>query len=114
MSNPEHGTMRLDERDEWPDDVPVGSFDIEPGTIEGYPGMTAHIIFVCPNDRRCAVLLGPQHVDRPTPNGLCIWQWDGNRERPTITPSINCLSEKDGKPVGGCGWHGFVTNGVIR
>jgi hypothetical protein len=29
------------------------------------------------------------------------WVWDGNRERPTITPSINCHE---------C-WHGFIRNG---
>lgn len=32
-----------------------------------------------------------------------IWQWDGNLESPTIQPSIRFL--------GGCGWHGFLTNG---
>lgn len=31
------------------------------------------------------------------------WRWDGNREAPTITPSINC--EKI------CGWHGYITAG---
>ena len=30
------------------------------------------------------------------------WEWDGDRERPTFNPSINC---------GICGWHGFITNG---
>lgn len=110
----DHGNMHRDDRDEWPSDVPVGTFDIEPSKIAEYPGATAHIIFVCPNNRRCAVLLGPQQVGRPAEGKLCIWAWDGNVERPTITPSINCLAEKDGKPAGGCGWHGFITNGVIR
>lgn len=31
------------------------------------------------------------------------WQWDGNRDKPTITPSIQVLS--------GCKWHGYLTNG---
>ena len=110
----EHGNMQLDTRDEWPAGVPIGTFDIERGAIEGYPGATAHIIFVCPNNRRCAVLLGPSAVSRPAEDKLCIWGWDGNRERPTVTPSINCLAEKDGKPAGGCGWHGFITKGEIR
>lgn len=73
----------------------------------------SHILFVCPNGRRCGLLLGPQHVTRPQPDARCIWKWDGSRECPTITPSINCLAEKDGKPAGGCGWHGFITNGKI-
>ncbi len=34
------------------------------------------------------------------------WQWDGNREKPTITPSINC--EKV------CGWHGFIVGGEFK
>ena len=115
MPNPacEHGNMTLDVRDAWPADVPIGTFDIEPGTLQGYPGATAHILFVCPNHRRCAVLVGPAAVSRTAEDRLSIWGWDGNRECPTLTPSINCLAEKDGKPAGGCGWHGFITNGRI-
>lgn len=114
MSGPDHGNMHSDDRDEWPTDVSVGTFNIEPSRIEGYPGATAHMIFVCPQGRRCTVLLGPQQVDRPAEGELCIWGWDGNREKPTLSPSINCIAEKDGKPTGGCGWHGFITNGVIK
>jgi len=109
----EHGNMTLDVRDEWPADVAKGTFDIELGTVEGYPGATAHILFVCPNGQRCAVLLGPQSVPRSAEGRLSIWGWDGNVACPSLTPSINCLAEKDGKPTGGCGWHGFITNGAI-
>ena len=114
MNNPDPGGMVRDDRDVWPDDEPVGSFDIEMRGIQGYPGSTAHIQFVCPNGHRCSVLLGPQCVTRPTPDALCIWAWDGNIDRPTLTPSINCIAEKDGKPTGGCGWHGFITNGIMK
>jgi hypothetical protein len=31
------------------------------------------------------------------------WDWDGNREAPTFTPSINCSAH--------CGWHGYIRNG---
>ena len=31
------------------------------------------------------------------------WNWNGNREFPTITPSINVVGR----------WHGFLTNGKI-
>lgn len=31
------------------------------------------------------------------------WDWDGNRENPTLSPSINC--------EGHCGWHGYVRGG---
>ena len=32
------------------------------------------------------------------------WTWNGDRDKPTFTPSINCL---------GCS-HGFITNGEWR
>lgn len=106
MPRPDHGNMVRDPRDEWPADEPVGSFDIAQRGVQGYPGCTAHIMFVCPSGKRCTVFLGPAAVDRPSPEAHCVWAWDGNLERPTLTPSINC--------VGGCGWHGHITNGVIR
>lgn len=31
------------------------------------------------------------------------WLWDGNREKPTLTPSILATV--------GCRWHGYLTNG---
>jgi len=110
----EPGRMVRDLRDAWPADAPVGAFDIERRGVEGYPECTAHIIFVCPNHHFCAVLLGPKPVRSPAPDRLHIWGWDGNMDKPTITPSINCVAEKDGKSTGGCGWHGFITAGVIK
>lgn len=116
---PQHGEMVRDTRDEWPADEPRGSFDIDPspGGIEGYPGATGHILFVCPNGKRCGVLVGPQQVHRDaSPGGrLCIWAWDGNLERPTLEPSIDCRATKDdGTPAGGCGWHGHIAQGVMK
>lgn len=103
-----------DPRDIWPDDVPIGTFHIEDTTVEGYPGATAHILYVCPNGRRCGVLLGPVHIDRPTPDKLPIWGWDGDHTCPSITPSIDCRTTmRDGSPSGGCGWHGHIVNGAF-
>ena len=113
MEHVEHGDMVRDPRDEWPENEPVGSFDIELHGLQGYPDATGHILFVCPNAKRCSVLIGPKSVGRDAEGRLCIWAWDGNLERPTLTPSINCIAEKDGKPTGGCGWHGFITLGVM-
>lgn len=31
------------------------------------------------------------------------WDWDGNRDAPTFSPSVNC--EKH------CGWHGYIRSG---
>ena len=33
------------------------------------------------------------------------WNWDGNRELPTLTPSIFHRSS--------CGWHGYLTKGIF-
>lgn len=35
-----------------------------------------------------------------------MWQWDGNVEQPTITPSVTCN--------GGCGRHWVITKGVVH
>lgn len=37
------------------------------------------------------------------------WAWDGNREKPTLSPSIHANPEK-----GGCGWHGFLVRGRFQ
>lgn len=31
------------------------------------------------------------------------WSWDGNLEKPTLTPSV--------LQIGGCQWHGWLRNG---
>jgi hypothetical protein len=50
--------------------------------------------FKCPCG--CGALLGVSFG----PNG---WTWDGNRDKPTVTPSI--------RDMAGCLWHGFLTAG---
>jgi hypothetical protein len=36
------------------------------------------------------------------------WGWNGNRDRPTLLPSIKHLAKADGT---GCTWHGFLKDG---
>ena len=63
--------------------------------------------FNCPkHDRRCGslVIAGRTALKRDPQGqngGIAQWGWDGNREYPTFTPSVNC---------GGC-WHGYIRNG---
>lgn len=63
--------------------------------------------FNCPKfDRRCEglVIAGRTELKRDGQGqngGIPQWDWDGNRERPTFSPSINC---------GSC-WHGYIKNG---
>ena len=107
--------MKRNQDDVWPDDAPVGTFDIEENGVEGYPLCTARIEFVCPNKQHCSVLLGAQFAKRPKKGKCNIWAWDGNKESPTITPSINCVThDEDGQPTGCCGWHGHITGGNIQ
>ncbi len=40
------------------------------------------------------------------PPGATTWHWDGNRERPTLTPSVRRIT--------GCRWHGHLVAGVWR
>lgn len=106
--------MERDDRDVWPDaDIQPGKFDITEGRAEGYAN-TARITFVCPFGRVCSLLLAPQPIPRTDDSRLFVWGWNGHPDKPSLTPSINCESEKDGKPTGGCGWHGFIRDGVMR
>jgi hypothetical protein len=69
-------------------------------------GVQKYAHWTCPN----------QHVN-PRPDGslrVCTvplttaspkgWQFDGNREAPTLMPSIRCY---------GCAWHGWIRAGKL-
>lgn len=40
--------------------------------------------------------------------GRAQWAWNGNRDTPSFTPSIDCRCD------GGCGWHGYIEGGNWR
>lgn len=42
--------------------------------------------------------------------GRHLWDWDGNREAPTVSPSIRAY-ESNGKDTH---WHGFLKKGFFR
>lgn len=48
--------------------------------------------------------------------GVPCWDWDGDREKPTFSPSINCLAKdpETGEKFAGCGWHGHIVKGVAN
>lgn len=54
--------------------------------------------FDCPKTpgKECHVLLKPWPINAPT------WEWDGNAQEPTLSPSIDCTD---------CGWHGHIVKG---
>jgi hypothetical protein len=75
-----------------------------PGAIEfvGHKDAagTAGLAFMCP----CGCGREGYLPFRPEPSPS--WEWDGNREAPTLKPSI--------QQVGGCKWHGWLTAGVFE
>lgn len=75
--------------------------DLAPGSATWCEGNKA-IDFVCPCG--CGVVHAIP-VCRTVKEPRC-WLWDGNVEKPTLSPSI--------KRIGGCGWHGFLTKGVFE
>jgi hypothetical protein len=42
--------------------------------------------------------------------GSLHWKWDGNKEAPTLSPSILV----HGNPGWSKGWHGFLEKGILR
>ena len=72
------------------------------------PGAEVSFSFACPKfPHQCGRLLVAGRspgIDRNGQNregGVAMWDWDGNREAPTFSPSIDCK---------GC-WHGFIEAG---
>jgi hypothetical protein len=71
------------------------------------PGAEVFFAFTCPRGRgSCGFLpiLGRtsmRHDPQNKNGGTAHWTWDGDRDAPTFSPSINC---------GGC-WHGYIKRG---
>lgn len=91
-------------------DVPaklVDDFPRLPGDFVWRPTREepSRILFCCPCG--CESIIGV-NVKPEEQLGVVKhpWQWNGNRERPTLTPSI--------RVVGCCEWHGYLTDGVFK
>jgi hypothetical protein len=72
------------------------------------PGQEQQFNFNCPKHkgRRCEglILAGRTKLHRDPQGangGVAQWDWDGDRENPTFSPSINCKA---------C-WHGYIRKG---
>lgn len=85
--------------------VPAGAFEFF--NSSGF-GPDAGILFGCPCGCGEMMSVSFRSERRPT------WQWDGNREKPTLTPSINILQLNEAGEQIGEHWHGFLTAGVFR
>ena len=73
--------------------------DLAPGSAQWTEeGSSQSLIFICP--------CGCGKVRSVPVKGQQKWDWDGNKELPTLTPSILIIGE--------CHWHGFLTAGEWR
>jgi len=43
-------------------------------------------------------------IQRGTAGGDRVWGWDGNTDKPTLTPSLHAVGE----------WHGFLRSGKLE
>jgi hypothetical protein len=78
--------------------------------LKGFPAGTAHW------SKRVDGTIHALHFTCPCGCGACGatpvyagsngWCWNGDLEKPTLTPSIKMLSP--------CGWHGYLTDGVFK
>lgn len=80
--------------------------DLAPGSAQwcvaySEPDKIVDLMFVCPcgcgSIGHCAV---EKHGNHP------MWTWDGNKEKPTLSPSI--------QRTHGCKWHGFLRAGIFE
>jgi uncharacterized protein DUF6527 len=78
------------------DNVPPGGFSFSDDGVEPFNS----IYYCCPcgcGERMSLPIATGDKRDR-------YWKWDGNREEPTLEPSI--------KRLNGCKYHGYLTRGV--
>lgn len=70
--------------------------------IEGQPTVEVRSILMCmPDGVVVSLPIRPVPKTGKLINGGHSWQWDGNEEKPTLTPSVHCIGR----------WHGFITAG---
>ncbi len=69
-----------------------------------FDGSVKTLIFRCQRlNRNCSINIRKGEPEQ----GTHTFGWNGDIDKPTITPSIGC----DDYPR--CGWHGNITNGEI-
>ena len=70
--------------------------------LEDQSGKVTSLAFICPcgcGRTRCIQVSEPLNGS----HGRRIWGWNGDREKPTVRPSI--------LDVGSCEYHGWLTDG---
>ena len=89
------------------DGVTAGAFHY----CDGYDGtLDVELLFGCPCG--CGALRAVNI--KPYGETHSLWSWDGNRETPTLSPSILIYQLNDSGERIGEHWHGFLTAGVFK
>lgn len=52
----------------------------------------------------CVILRISQDKSHKSPEGP-VWWWNGNKEKPTLHPSIRVMGEEE--------WHGYLRDGIF-
>lgn len=80
-------------------DRPDGPSTLPPGTF-AYEAKKRGMIYICPCGCGAEDYLDFRSIPETHPS----WIWDGNIEKPTLTPSIYRKTA--------CGWHGYLRAGI--
>ena len=87
--------------------------DLNPQFFSSGGAKGAGMFFDCPcgcKERRHVAFLNPISGERGFKNDRPMWNRTGDKfNEMTTKPSIYFVKEK-----GGCGWHGFLNDGVFR
>lgn len=84
----------------------------------GIEGGIAGYDICCPKCLKVHGWTQARNCGQKTSGGSCAhsgvsscWNWTGNAEDGTLSasPSLHCDAS-----IGGCGWHGFLTNGELK
>ena len=76
-------------------------------TSEDDPIRFKCLFLVLPNKRQIYLPIEP--CPNSFNNGLW-WQWSGNEEKPTLSPSVHVKTRRDGSGS----WHGNITEGECK
>lgn len=72
-----------------------------------YGSLEPNVILIpcrCAKRTHCGVSIRREPAEHP------FWQWDGNRDEPTLSPSINCSDV----PERECAFHGHLIKGELK
>lgn len=91
-----------------PEGMKAGAIEYD----EGANGAVESVFYRCPCGcgQMGMLRLRSGAIDPSWPGWQSGWQWDGNREKPTLTPSVHHTYRQNGAER--THWHGWLRAGV--